>query len=88
MISNDYVITSAEGIHARPATALIRLVKRYRSVVLLKKGEKSIRLNSMLNIMTFGARAGDTITVEITGDDETEASLAIDNFFNEELKKI
>ncbi|MBA4055883.1 MAG: HPr family phosphocarrier protein, partial [Marivirga sp.] len=67
MISNTYVITAAEGIHARPATALIRLVKQYKSDVCLQKGEKSIRLDSMLNILTFGAKGGDTITIVISG---------------------
>lgn len=88
MISKTYIITAAEGIHARPATALIRLVKRYKSAVILKKGEKSIPLNSMLNILTFGAHGGDSITIDIVGDDEMEASQAIDQFFIEELKKL
>jgi phosphocarrier protein len=88
MISKDYIITSAEGIHARPATALIRLAKKYKSVVSLKKGENSIRLNSMLNILTFGAKGGDTITVIIEGEDEADAAQAIDDFFTAELKKL
>jgi phosphocarrier protein HPr len=88
MISKTYIITAAEGIHARPATALIRLVKQYKSDVTLHKGDKSIRLNSMLNILTFGAKGGDTITVMIAGEDEVDASQAIDNFFREELKKL
>lgn len=86
MISKTYIITAAEGIHARPATALIRLVKKFKSSILLRKGEKSIPLNSMLNILTFGARGGDSIMIEIAGEDELEAAQAIDQFFIEELK--
>lgn len=88
MIIKEYVITAAEGIHARPATTLIRLVKQYRSAVSLKKGDKTIRLNSILNILTLGARGGDTVTVIVEGEDETTASLAIDKFFKEELKQL
>jgi phosphocarrier protein HPr len=88
MIIKNYIITAAEGIHARPATALIRLAKKYKSVVNLKKGEKQVRLNSMLNILTIGAKGGDTITVTIEGEDETDAAQAIDNFFTEELQKL
>ena len=88
MISKDYVITAVEGIHARPATALIRLAKKYKSVVSLKKEETLVKLNSMLNILTIGAKGGDTITVIIEGEDETDAALAIDNFFTEELQKL
>ena len=88
MISKNYVITAAEGIHARPATTLIRLAKKYKSVVDMKKGENSVRLNSMLNILTIGAKGGDTITIIIEGEDEVHAAEAIDNFFTEELKKL
>jgi phosphocarrier protein len=88
MIAKNYVITAADGIHARPATALIRLARKYKSVVNLKKGENSVRLNSMLNILTIGAKGGDTITIIIEGEDETHAAEAIDIFFKEELKKL
>jgi phosphocarrier protein HPr len=88
MISKNYIITAAEGIHARPATTLIRLAKKYKAVVSIKKGENSVRLNSMLNILTIGAKGGDTLTVIIEGEDEEEAARAIDIFFTEELQKL
>lgn len=88
MISKNYIVTAADGIHARPATTLIRLAKKYKSVVNLKKGENSVRLNSMLNLLTIGAKGGDTITIIIEGEDEEDAAQAIDNFFKEELKKL
>ena len=88
MISKDYVITAPEGIHARPATTLIRLVKTFKSVVNLKKEDKVVRLNSMLNILSMGAKGGDTISIIVEGEDEALAAAAIDNFFREELKNL
>ncbi|PUZ27045.1 phosphocarrier protein [Chitinophaga costaii] len=88
MISKDYVIYSAAGIHARPATALIKLAKTYQSVISLKKGDKTVRLNSMLNILAMATQAGDTLTVLVEGPDETEAAAAIDTFFTEQLKNL
>ena len=88
MISKDYVITAPEGIHARPATTLIRLVKTFKSVVNLKKEDKVVRLNSMLNILAMGAKGGDTISIIVEGEDEALAAAAIDNFFREELKNL
>ena len=88
MISKDYVITAPEGIHARPATTLIRLVKTFKSVVNLKKEDKVVRLNSMLNILSMGAKGGDTISIIVEGEDEAVAAAAIDNFFREELKNL
>jgi len=88
VISKDYVITAPEGIHARPATTLIRLVKTFKSVVNLKKEDKVVRLNSMLNILSMGAKGGDTISIIVEGEDEAVAAAAIDNFFREELKNL
>ena len=86
MISKDYPITAAEGLHARPATHLIRLVKNFKSVTTLTKGEKTIKLNSMLNLLSLALKGGDTITIIVVGEDEAEAATAIDHFFSEELK--
>jgi len=86
MISKDYIVTSTEGIHARPATKLARLAKEYRSNISLKKGDRVVKLNSMLNILTIGAKNGDTITIVVEGEDELVAFAAIDQFLTEELK--
>jgi phosphocarrier protein HPr len=86
MISKDYLITAAEGLHARPATHLIRLVKTFTSVTTLTKGEKTIKLNSMLNLLSMALKGGDTITILVEGVDEVEAAAAMDHFFSVELK--
>jgi phosphocarrier protein HPr len=88
MISKDYIITASDGIHARPATALIRLAKKFGSEIHLRKGNNSVKLKSMLNILAIGAKGGDIVTVVIEGEDEAIAAEAIDNFFTEELKKL
>jgi len=88
MISKDYIITSAEGIHARPATALVKLTKNYKSVISIKKGEKIVKLNSLLNILSLAAKGGETIFIIAEGEDETAAMEAIDQFFNEHLKDL
>lgn len=86
MISTDYIITAADGMHARPATALVRLAKNFKSAVSLKKGDKLVRLNSLLNILSLMIKGGDTISIVVEGEDETDAAAAIDLFFNEQLK--
>jgi phosphocarrier protein HPr len=88
MIAKDYLITSVEGLHARPATNLVRLVKKYKSATSLKKGNKSVKLNSMLNILSMALKGGDTITILVEGEDEAAAAAAIEAFFEEELKHL
>lgn len=85
MISKEYIVTSADGIHARPATKLVRLAKEYRSTVSIKKGDRVVNMNSMLNLLTLGTKNGDTITLVVEGDDEVDAYAAIDRFMTQEL---
>ena len=73
-------------MHARPATALIKLTKKFKSSFSLKKNEETIRLNSMLNILSMGAKGGESIFVIVDGEDEAAAATALDEFFNEQLK--
>lgn len=88
MISKDYLITAPLGLHARPATSLLRLAKNYKSAISLKKGEKTIKLNSMLNILSLNVKDGETVSVFIEGEDELAASANLDQFFTTELKKL
>jgi phosphocarrier protein HPr len=88
MIVKDYTILSPQGMHARPATTLIRLVKNYKSVISLKKGDKIVRLNSMLNILSLTIKGGETVQVLVDGEDEVAAAAAIDDFFNTQLKEL
>jgi phosphocarrier protein HPr len=88
MISKDYMITAPQGIHARPATTLIRLTKNFKSAVSLKRGDKVVRLNSMLNILSMTIKGGETISVIVEGEDEANAAEAIDLFFTEQLKDL
>jgi phosphocarrier protein HPr len=83
MITKDYIIRAPEGIHARPAAALVKLTRQFKAVIYLQKGEKRAPLNSLLNLLSVGAKGGDTITLFIEGEDESGAAEAVDRFFNE-----
>lgn len=87
MITRDYLITAPQGLHARPATTLIRITKTFKSAVSLKKGDKTVLLKSMLNILSMTIKNGETITVLIEGEDEEQAAAAVDIFFIELFKE-
>jgi phosphocarrier protein HPr len=87
MISRDYSIIDQHGMHARPATALLKLGRQFRSEIRLKKDEKTIQMKSMLNILTLALKYGETVSVVIEGEDEKEAAEALDTFFTEDMKK-
>ena len=86
MITTNHIILAPQGLHARPVTTLIRLAKGFKSNISLQKGDKTVKLNSMLNILSLTIKGGETITITIDGEDEAEASVAISQFFTKELK--
>ena len=88
MITKDYIILAPQGLHARPATTLIRLAKGFKATTSLQKAGKTVKLNSMLNILSLTIKGGETITVIIDGEDEAEAAEAINQFFTEQLKDL
>lgn len=87
MISKDYIIIDPHGMHARPATALLRLARQFKSEFSLKKDGNQIQMKSLLNILSLSLKCGESISVIIAGEDESEAVSAFDNFFYEEMKK-
>ena len=86
MISKTYTILAPEGMHARPATAMVKLAKQFQSVIFLKYGEKSAKLNSLLAVLALGIKGGTTIVVDIDGADEGATATAFDSFFAANLK--
>jgi phosphocarrier protein len=85
MKSFDYVIKDEIGIHARPAGLLVKEAKKYASKATLTKDGKSADLTKLMAIMSLGVKCGDTITVQVEGDDEDTAAAALEEFFAKEL---
>jgi len=86
MISREYEIIDQHGMHARPATALLKLGRLFKSDISLIKDGRSVQMKSMLNILAMALKYGDKVSVVVEGEDESEATKALDNFFSEEMK--
>lgn len=80
-----YFITDEVGIHARPAGMLVKEVKKYKSKVMISKEGKSAEATKLMAVMGLGIKCGQSITVEISGEDEEEACEALQKFFEENL---
>ena len=85
MKSFVYTITDPVGLHARPAGLLVKEVKKYASIVMVKKGEKASDAKKLMMLMGLGVKCGDEITVEVTGADEDTAVAELEAFFKENL---
>lgn len=78
----SYTITDEIGLHARPAGALVKLVKESDGAVILSKGEKSADASKLMAIMGLGIRKGDEVV--IASDDE-ELLKKLRKFFQDNL---
>ena len=88
MVTTEVKITNKLGIHARPATKLVRTASLGKSEVFLIKNGQRVNAKSILGVMLLQAKRGSSITIEVHGEDEqdmmTKLVELIENKFGEE----
>ncbi len=72
MVEKVMTIKNEAGLHMRPAGEFAKVATKCTSDVKIVHKEKSINAKSVLNIMAAGIKCGDEITIQCTGDNETE----------------
>ena len=85
--SVDFVCPLANGLHARPASHLAELARRFAAQVTVVNGRtgRSANARSVLELVGTDTRAGDACRAEISGVDEHDAALALQRFVGQEL---
>ncbi|WP_437625546.1 phosphoenolpyruvate--protein phosphotransferase [Sorangium sp. So ce1151] len=68
---------SPHGLHARPATALVEVAKRFRAEIAVRHGEKTANGKSLVALLGLGAVGGARLTVVAAGDDAAAALEAL-----------
>ena len=81
----SYVLTDAEGIHARPAGALVKEIKKYDSDVKVLANGKSADGKKLMNLMSLGVKQGNEIEVQVSGGDEAANADALLAFLQANL---
>ena len=81
----EYVIKDELGIHARPAGMLVKEAKKYDSKIVLSQDGKKAEATKLIAIMGMAVKCGQTVAVEISGNDEEEAFEGMKSFFEEYL---
>lgn len=80
-----YVITDTEGIHARPAGELVKAAKEFTSAVTITKDNKKADAKKLFALMGLGVKQGMEIVVQVEGEDEETAAVALETFLKEKL---
>ncbi|MGN0916249.1 MAG: HPr family phosphocarrier protein [Succinivibrio sp.] len=81
-----YTIKDRDGVHARPAGAIIKAIAGYDSKVTIDfKGKKVDLKSGIFAFLGLGIRFQDEVTVTVEGEDEEEAFNGVTHAFNEYL---
>ena len=76
------------GLHARPASDIVKAANKFKSKITLKKGDMEVDGKSIFGIMMLGATYKTIIVILVDGDDEEEALNSIKNLFiNDEIEE-
>jgi phosphocarrier protein len=88
MIERNVTVVNKQGIHARPAGAIVRVAAKFKSKVELIKDGAAADAKSIMSVMMLAAAKGSVVVVKADGEDEQEAARSVielfENKFNEE----
>ena len=80
MISFTYTLKDPMGLHARPAGALAKEVRQYKSKITITAKGQTVEVVRLIAVMRLGTKAGDKVTFSLEGEDEAAASAALQSF--------
>jgi len=79
--TRSLVVTNCEGLHARAATLVADLVRRFDSKVNLMKDCERAEGTEVLQILSLGAAQGEQLSLEAVGSDAEEVLDALVELF-------
>ncbi|MBQ7856055.1 MAG: HPr family phosphocarrier protein [Alistipes sp.] len=72
MLSQKVVLTAPNGMHARPAGELVKLVKSLDGKILFATPAKQVAASSILALLSLGLKCGTEIEISADGGSEQE----------------
>ena len=75
MIAKEVVVKNGSGLHARPATLLVKKASSFKSDVSIEYNGKKANVKSLIGVLSLAVTKDATIKVIASGDDE---ALAVD----------
>lgn len=80
MFQKEITINNKTGLHARPATLLVELSKKYQSEIVIRKDEEDFYAKSIVSILSGGIYAGTHVLLRVSGPDEGTAGPEVAHF--------
>ena len=81
MLAKKLTIGAQDGLHARPAGDLVKLVKSFAgTLVTLSTSARSVNASSILSILSLALKKGTEVEVKAVGPDEEKALAEVTRF--------
>jgi len=77
-LSKTFTILNEVGLHARPASMIVKLLLQFESEVFIEKDGKKVNGKSIMGILMLAAGKGSRIRVEVDGSDAQKALDAVE----------
>ncbi|GAA5503300.1 phosphocarrier protein HPr [Deinococcus xinjiangensis] len=76
MLTKTFKMTDPQGLHARPASAIVKVAKGFSSEITLV-AEDRVSLKNLMKVLSQGIAPNTTFSIEISGEDEAVAMQTI-----------
>ncbi|MCH8557344.1 MAG: HPr family phosphocarrier protein [Balneolia bacterium] len=83
MIKKSVEVINPSGIHARPASLLVKTAAKFKSDFHIHSHGYRINAKSILGVLTLAAEQGAKLEIELDGEDEKEAMKEILRLFED-----
>lgn len=79
----EFEIRNRNGLHVRPAGALVEVASRFRSEVYISKDDVEVDGKSILQLMMLAAEHGSVLRLRVRGSDAPDAMDALRRLFED-----
>ncbi len=79
-------VTNRHGLHARPAVAIVKTVRKYDAQVTIRKGNQVVDADSIFDVLSLGATQGTKLFLSAKGRQAEEAIDALARLFDAEFE--
>ncbi len=81
MVERVITVTNTLGIHARPASLIVKVASQFTSKITIIKDDVDADAKSIMGVMMLAASQNSKIIIQALGDDEEQAADAIAELF-------
>lgn len=82
MESRKITFTGKNGLHARPISSLVALVKSLDSEIMVSTPKKQVKASSAFALLSLGITCGTEIEIMASGGEESKNADRVVEFFN------